>query len=335
MTTQPKPMSAADLAPELSTDFSNIPRLPVESRLGRWLLRRAAELLYRGKQHEGVRVSKVRLNQHVDLWVYVPTQKQSDAALLWIHGGGYVIGHALQDDTFCADTARELGIVIVATNYRLAPEFPFPAPLDDCYAAWQWLQANADQHGVHKQRVAIGGRSAGGGLAASLVQRIHDTGGVQPIAQWLFCPMLDDRTATRRELDARAHFVWTNQNNLIGWQSYLGAKVGADTPPPAYAVPARRVDLSGLPAAWIGTGDIELFFEENKAYAERLNAAGVDCTLDVVAGAPHGFESIIPQNPLAKAYLTRSRQWLRQCLNEAHCSHVTQRKNTTFVKKLD
>lgn len=312
--TPPARMTPAHFAPELQENFPPVPKLPIASRFGRGFVRFLFKVLYREKQHAGIRIEKVRLNQHITLRVYTPEQGHTGAALLWIHGGGLVVGDALQDDRFCADTARELGIVVVATQYRLAPDFPFPAALDDCYTAWQWLQASAPQRNIETTRIAIGGQSAGGGLAASLIQRIHDAGDTQPAAQWLFCPMLDDRTATRRELDGIEHIVWTNQNNLVGWRSYLGEKMGADTLPD-YAAPARRINLKGLPPAWVGTGDIELFFEEDKTYAERLVAAGVECTLDVVAGAPHGFESIAPTTQLARAYLARSRDWLRQKLS--------------------
>lgn len=264
----------------------------------------------RDTKHEGVRIEK---RTSPDVRIYTPHTGSAGAALLWIHGGGMVIGSAVQDDLFCAETARELGIVVVSVEYRLAPEFPFPTPLDDCYAAWLWLQDSAAQLKVDKTRIAIGGESAGGGLAASLVQRIHDSGGIQPVAQWLFCPMLDDRTADNKALDVVGHKIWDNRHNRFGWRSYLGTEPGA-TRVPEYAVPSRRQTLQGLPATWIGTGDIELFFEEDKLYAERLNATGVDCTLDVVTGAPHGFQTVARNTKLAQDYLLRSRDWLRQKL---------------------
>jgi acetyl esterase/lipase len=269
--------------------------------------------MMRGKAHDGVKVETRMAEGAVKVRVYSPEQGGTGAVLLWIHGGGLVIGSPMQDDQFCADTARALGVVVVATSYRLAPDFPFPAALDDCYTAWTWLQRSAAALGADPARVAIGGQSAGGGLAASLVQRIHDAGGMQPVAQWLFCPMLDDRTAARRELDAVGHFVWNNRANRVGWSGYLGGAVGAERVP-EYAVPARRDDLRGLPPAWIGTGDIELFYDEDKTYTERLTEAGVGCTLDIVPGAPHGFEALAPNTALAQAYLSRARAWLGEQL---------------------
>ena len=307
-----KPVTQEQVAPELRGKMMTVPAGVIGSGMGRWVLRGIMKMM-RGKAHEGVKVETRTTEGGVALRIYTPEGGGNGAALLWIHGGGLVIGSAMQDDQFCADTARELGIVVVSTDYRLAPDFPFPAALDDCHAAWTWLQRSAAALGVDPVRVAIGGQSAGGGLAASLAQRIHDAGGVQPMAQWLFCPMLDDRTEARQELDAVGHFVWNNRSNRVGWSGYLGGAVGAEHVP-EYAVPARRGDLRGLPPAWIGTGDIELFFDEDKAYAERLTKAQVDCMLDVVVGAPHGFESMASGTPMAQAYLARARAWLGEQL---------------------
>lgn len=308
-----KPMTREQVAPELRSKMMTVPPAVIGNGIGRWVLRGMMRMM-RGKAHDGVKVETRTADGGVKLRIYTPERGATGAALLWIHGGGLVIGSPMQDDQFCADTARELGITVVSTAYRLAPDFPFPAALDDCAAAWTWLQRSAAALGVDPARVAIGGQSAGGGLAASLVQRIHDAGGVQPIAQWLFCPMLDDRTAARRELDAVGHFVWNNRSNRVGWSGYLGGAMGTERVPD-YAVPARRDDLRGLPPAWIGTGDIELFYDEDKTYAERLTDSGVDCTLDVVAGAPHGFEALAPNTALAQSYFSRSRTWLGEQLN--------------------
>jgi len=245
--------------------------------------------------------------------VYRPASVRAPAALLWIHGGGFVIGRAAQNDRFCGTVARELGIVVVSVEYRKAPEHRFPAGLDDCQAGWTWMLRQAVALGIDPARVAVGGESAGGGLAASLVQRLHDAGGTQPAAQWLFCPMLDDRTAARRELDGVGHLVWTNRLNRSGWRSYLGVEPGAVSAAP-YAAAARRDDLAGLPPAWIGVGDIDLFADEDRDYAERLRASGVHATLDVVPGAPHGFEIWAPDSTLAREYVTRAHAWLRGTL---------------------
>ncbi|CAN0506825.1 unnamed protein product, partial [Phaeothamnion confervicola] len=175
-------------------------------------------------------------------------------------------------------------MTVVSVDYRLAPEHPFPLPSDDCLAAWHWLQNSAASLGIDPARVAIGGASAGGGLAAGLAQRIHDTGGIQPIAQWLMAPMLDDRTAACRELDDIKHPVWTNRMNRAAWRSYLDREPGAEDLP-AYAAPGRRGDLTGLPPTFIGVGDIDLFYEEGRRYADGLRQHGVAVAFETIRGA--------------------------------------------------
>ena len=301
------------VAPELRGPMRKASAPGIEHRLGRRLISAGLAVMPSGKVDDveierrsaagqGVRVHR----QHV---------ARSSAALLWIHGGGYVVGRAILNDRLCGEIARELGITVVATEYRKAPEQPFPAALDDCHAAWTWLQREAASLGIDPARIAIGGESAGGGLAAALAQRLHDEGGIQPVGQLLFCPMLDDRTATRRELDAVDHFVWNNRKNRFGWRSYLGAEPGTGAVPP-YAVPARRDDLAGLPPAWIGVSEIELFRGEDIAYADRLRAAAVPVELDVVPDAPHGFESWAPDTAIARQHHARASAWLRGVLEQ-------------------
>ncbi|QEO13842.1 alpha/beta hydrolase [Agromyces intestinalis] len=300
------------LHPELRTKFARSNNPPVVHRWQRALLRGGMRLMPGAKPARGVTVERVAIPGGQVANVFTPSGFGADApgpALLWIHGGGLVIGSMAQDDARCLDVAAELGIVVVSVEYRLAPEHPYPAPLDDCDAAWAWLHSVAAARRIDSSRVAIGGQSAGGGLAAALVQRIHDRGGVQPVAQWLFCPMLDDRTAADRSLDAVGHFIWNNRSNRAGWGAYLGSAMGgADVP--AEAAPARRTDLTGLPPAWIGAGDIELFFAEDRDYAERLAAAGVEVEWAVVPGAPHGFESMAGDTAVARTYVAGARRWL-------------------------
>ncbi|HSN42998.1 MAG TPA: alpha/beta hydrolase [Propionibacteriaceae bacterium] len=257
----------------------------------------------------------VPLGDGAGVHVFVPTTPGTRPALLWIHGGGMVMGAASQDHSRCMDLAREQDLVVFSAEYRLAPRHPYPAALDDCRTAWGWVVEHADELGVDVSRLAVGGQSAGGGLAAGLVLRLHDEGGVQPAAQWLFCPMLDDRTAANRDLDAVRHKVWNNLSNRAGWSAYLGGEPGGPDVR-AYASPARRDDLSGLPPAWIGTGDIELFHDENRDYADRLTSAGVPCELVVVAGAPHAFESILGRTQVARDYRTRAECWLMERLSD-------------------
>jgi acetyl esterase/lipase len=219
-------------------------------------------------------------------------------ALLWIHSGGYVMGSASQDDALCRRFADSLGIVVAAVEYRLAPEHPFPTPLHDCHDALAWL---ASQPSVDPARIAVGGASAGGGLAAALALFARQRGEVRLAFQLLAYPMLDDRTAARTDIDERNFRLWNNKANRFGWRSYTGSAPGSDEISDL-AAPARNDDLSGLPPAWIGVGTLDLFHDEALAYAGRLREAGVDCALDVVEGAFHGFDLVRPRADVSKAF---------------------------------
>jgi len=301
--------------PTLRKATASFPKLPVTSGFGRALTRSLLPLLLaKPKLPAGISIERAQTSEGVKLRIYSPAGQKTRAAMLYIHGGGMMIGSPAMDDALLATTAAELDIVIVSPDYRLAPEHPYPAPMDDCHSAWKWIQDNLPSRGIDGKRIAIGGESAGGGLAAGLVLRLHDEGGSQPVAQWLFCPMLDDRTALDRSLDDLDHYVWNNKMNLVGWRSYLGNSFGTDQVS-AYAAPARRTEFKGLPKAWIGVGDVELFFDENKAYAGKLGATGVACQLDIVAGAPHAFEGLAPDSDLAKDYLTKAKSWLKAALH--------------------
>ena len=298
-------MDISKVDPGLRRATEKSPKLNIENTVVRRFVGSASTLIP-GKQVEGVERRIVRAGG-VKLRVYVP-DKPSGASLVWIHGGGLVLGSAAMDDTLCGETARQTGVTIVSVDYRLAPKHPFPAAIDDCHVGWQWLTSSLEELGLDADRLAIGGQSAGAGLAASLVQRVIDDG-QSVAAQWLFCPMLDDRTAADRSHDRVDHFIWNNRSNRVGWSAYIPGSVGADTLPP-YAAPARREDLAGFPPTWIYTSDIELFYDEDVSYARRLEAAGVDVTLDVVSGAPHGFEAWAPGTGPAQELFGRARAWL-------------------------
>ncbi len=219
-------------------------------------------------------------------------------AMLWIHGGGYVLGSAAQDDRLCREMAHRLGILVAAVDYHLAPEYPFPMPLEDCHDALVWLANRSD---VDETRVAIGGASAGGGLAAALALLARERDEVRPAFQLLSYPMLDDRTVLRTDLDERNFRLWNNKANRFGWTSYLGAPPGSRDIS-GIAAPSRHEDLAGLPPAWIGVGTLDLFYDEDLAYAERLRAAGVDCEVRIVDGAFHGFDSVSPRSGVTREF---------------------------------
>lgn len=231
-------------------------------------------------------------------------------AILWTHGGGFIIGTPEQDEAHHIALCRELGIVVAAVAYRLCPEHPYPAPMDDAYRALKWLQGC---EGVSPRRIAVGGNSAGGGLAAGLVQLAHDRGEIKVAFQLLVYPMLDDRTALRTDIDPSPLRLWNNRSNRFGWTAYLGAEPGGHSGP-AYAIPARREHLAGLPPAWIGVGTRDLFHDEDVDYARRLKAAGVACTLNVVPGAFHAFDLICAETAVARDFSAGYRSALRDAL---------------------
>ncbi|WNV85923.1 alpha/beta hydrolase [Umezawaea sp. Da 62-37] len=250
----------------------------------------------------------------VSVRVYRPKAvRGTTPALLWTHGGGYLLGSPEQDELGSIAFARDLGITVVAARYRLAPTHPSPAAVEDAHAALLWLVANADARGVDPTRIAIGGASAGGGLAAALALYAHDRDDVRPAFQLLVYPMLDDRTVLRTDMDTRHVRVWTPGSNRFAWTSYLGAEPGAPDVSP-YAAPARREDLTGLPPAWIGVGTLDLFHDEDLVYADRLQVAGVPCEVVTVPGAFHGFDGMFRRTRVVAGFRESQTKALRSAL---------------------
>lgn len=266
--------------------------------------------------HKAVVNAKAPLRATVPVQLYRPEKRvHPSGAVLWIHGGGFVIGSAAMAQPMGGRVAKELGVVVVSVEYRLAPEHPFPAPLEDCYTALKWLHDNAAELDIDPTRIAIAGESAGGGLAAALAQLAHDRGEVPVCFQLLVYPMLDDRTVLRQQHEGTGEFVWTPDKNRYGWSAYLGAPPTLDSAP-EYAAAARRDDLSGLPPTWIGVGDLDLFYAENLEYARRLEEAGVEVELQVVPGMPHGIDGMVRGATAITAFNDSKIEALRRALRE-------------------
>ena len=247
--------------------------------------------------------------------IYQPeTRPDTLPALLWIHGGGYVLGDVAGDDLKAKGLALALNCVVASVEYRLAPEHPFPAPLEDCYAALTWLADGADQFGINKARVAIGGASAGGGLAAGLGLLARDRAEVDVCYQLLIYPMIDDTNVVQAGSDVPDAPLWTRANNLIGWRSYLGQEPGSAGVSP-YAAATRAEDLSGLPPTYIGVGTPDLFRDEDIAYAQRLMQAGVPTELHVYADGFHGFDGFAPESDAAQRFTGEQTQLLSRALH--------------------
>ncbi len=227
-------------------------------------------------------------------------------AIYWMHGGGLVLGTNRIDDPRFDRWCPSLECVGVSVDYALAPESTYPGPLEDCYEGLRWLFENSESLGVDRNRIGIGGSSAGGGLAAALALLARDRGEFSIAFQALIYPMLDDRqtTVSSQWRDP----VWPPASNQFGWSSYLGALSGHDVPP--YAAAARATDLQGLPPAFISVGALDVFADEDVDYATRLRHAGVEVELHVYPGAPHGFDSMMPQTQLAQRAEQDLRRWL-------------------------
>ena len=291
--------------PDLQQAARKFPALTV-SRNNLWLARLSMRLMRTPKTPEVLVENmlvpgqddrtRIRLRVYKPRWVARPTP-----VLVWLHGGGYVMGRPELDEVRCTQYVRDLGIIVVSVDYRCAPKHPFPAGLEDSYSALKWVESHSQELGVDPKRIAIGGESAGGGLAASLVQLAHDRQEIEPVFQLLVYPMLDDRTVLRSDVDDSSNVTWNQKSNRFGWESYLGKKCGAGDVP-EYSVPARREDLSGLPQAWIGVGTVDLFHDEDMAYARRLNGCGVECEICPVPGAFHGFDRFAPQAPVVRGF---------------------------------
>jgi acetyl esterase/lipase len=220
------------------------------------------------------------------------------SAVLYVHGGGMILGSLELYDLAVARYVSASGIPMLQVEYRLAPEHPHPTPVEDCSAALGWLAEHAAELGVDPARIAVMGDSAGGGLAAGVALMARDRGGPAIARQVLVYPMLDDRTTTP-DPEVAPYATWSYDDNVTGWGALLGEAVGTDDVSP-YAAPARALDLAGLPPAYIEVGELDAFRDEDVAYARRLAAAGVSTELHVHPGCPHAFEAFAPDTDVAR-----------------------------------
>jgi acetyl esterase/lipase len=247
--------------------------------------------------------------------IYTPTEAKGPLpAYLHMHGGGMILGIPEIRHASSLEVARDTPCVVVSVDYRLAPETPSPGAVEDCYAALKWLAGAAKELNIDPKRIAIGGESAGGGLAAALGLLARDRKEITPAFQLLIYPMLDDRTVKHTE--ARPYsgeFVWTPKNNVFGWQSHLGQAPGGDGVSP-YAAAARAENLVGLPPTYISVGSIDLFADENIEYARRLVHAGVPVEFHLYPGAFHAFD-MMANASVAKAFKRDWRTALKRALN--------------------
>jgi acetyl esterase/lipase len=259
-----------------------------------------------GVEHRDVTVPSLSDDHELSLRIHRPVDAEGPLpCLYWIHGGGMVLGSIEQEDPTCERLVDELDCVVVAVEYRLAPEHPYPTPVDDCYAGLEWVAENADELGVDDSRIAVAGQSAGGGLSAAIALRARDEDGPELCFQFLIYPMLDDRNVTESSEQITDIGIWDRDMNVEAWDAYLGERSGSDELP-AYAAPARAGDLSDLPPAFLDVGTHDAFRDENVSYARRLIESGVQTEFHLWPGAYHAFEGFAPESRLAEeAWSTR------------------------------
>ncbi len=234
------------------------------------------------------------------LCVYTPKEKKENVpGLLWVHGGGYAIGSPEQDIGFIKSFVLESGCVVVAPDYTNSTDAPYPAALNDCYAALLWLKENGTGYGMREDQIFVGGNSAGGGLTAAITLYARDLGEVAIAFQMPLYPMLDDRMITESSQNNDAP-IWNSASNEIAWKLYLGDAYGTDNVS-KYASPARETDYSNLPPTLTYIGNIEPFTDETIQYVENLQAAGIDVSFRIFEGCFHGFDLFSFATPAKEA----------------------------------
>jgi acetyl esterase/lipase len=251
----------------------------------------------------------------VSVRLYTPSpKKETMSAILWLHGGSFTLGNLDQDEATCQRLAEEVGGVVVSVEYRLAPERPFPAALEDGYAALRWMVTSAAELGIDSGRIAVAGVSSGGCLAAAVALLARDRQEVRLAFCLLIYPALDDRLRTPSSHEIAEPSMVGNREELVqGWKAYLGSEQQGDTP--AYAAPARAVHVAGLPPSYIMTGELDAVRDESIAYAMRLMQAAIPTELHVYPGAFHGFEKMVPTAAISKRATAEYIAALRQALD--------------------
>jgi acetyl esterase/lipase len=237
----------------------------------------------------------------------------SRPALYYVHGGGFFCNDHRTGLDQVLETAERFGATLISVGYRLAPEHPYPAQINDAYAGLLWAAEHADELGIDPERIIVTGSSAGGGLSAALALTVRDKGGPRLLGQLLMCPMLDDRNDSASAFQMDGVDFWNRSFNGFGWSSLLGeAQGGADVP--QYAAPARATDLADLPPAFLDVGSAECLRDEVLAYADRIWQAGGKAELHVWPGGIHAFDRDDPEARISTAAVAARRNWLERLL---------------------
>lgn len=306
------------LNPELKSMFSVMPASRIFENLEETRNSMLELFLTSATTHESVSISNRFITgpegaPDVRIRIYEPIKKDKVLpGLLWIHGGGYVLGTPEMNDDLCKRYVTEANCVVVSVDYRLAPENPYPAAIEDCYAALKWFAEHAEELGVDSFRLAIAGASAGGGLTAALSLLARDRQGPPIVFQMPLYPMIDDRNNTQSSSEITDERVWNRDSNMKGWAMYLGTNQEEDVSP--YAAPARATDFSGLPPTYTCIGDLDPFRDETIDYIVRLRQSGVPVEFHLYPGCFHGFEVLVPQAEISQRATREYVQALKRAL---------------------
>ena len=260
-------------------------------------------------KHKHYTVERVKIcstGRDIKLLIVRPVKNRKPqnqtTGILWIHGGGYVTGMAeMIYMSRAIHLVKKYGAVVVTPDYRLSKEAPYPAALEDCYAALKYLKNHAEELGVNDSQIMVGGESAGGGLTAALCMYARDKSEIRIAYQMPLYPMIDNQD-TESSRDNHAP-VWNSKRNRSAWKAYLRDISGQEVP--AYAAPARQTDYTNLPPAYTFVGDIEPFYCETLTFIENLQKAGVEASVDVYPGCFHAFDMLLPFLPVSKRAIAR------------------------------
>lgn len=234
--------------------------------------------------------------------------------LVNFHGGGMIVGHRSWEHPRVIDLVARHRVIGINVEYRLAPEHPYPAGVEDNYAATVWAAEHAEELGGDPARLIVMGGSAGGGFAAAVSLMARDRGGPRIAGQLLLCPMIDNTNTTVSSWQYDGLGTWQREANLLAWRSVLGDDLAASLDAPAYAAPSRAEHLGGLPPAFIEVGSAEHFRDEDVEYASRIWATGGEAELHVWSGGCHGFDMYAPESELTRAALASRDSWLQRVL---------------------
>ena len=290
---------------KLPDDLSTARQIPIASTGSSELVRITERFISGGE------------GQEMLIKIYEPLHRDVTklSAVLWSHGGGYVLGHPDGEDNLCEKFVLAANCVVISPDYRLAPEHPYPAALEDCYSTLVWMTKYAEELNIDSRRIAIGGGSAGGGLTAALALLARDRGGPAICFQMPLYPMIDDRNITPSSYEITdQHAVWNRENNLVAWRMYLGNHANEEIS--SYAAPTRAENLAGLPPTYTCVGQLDPFRDETIDYVARLAQAGVEVEFHQYPGCFHAFEHIVPDAEISQRAKNEYIKALARALNK-------------------